>query len=423
MGMAPRTRADNAPLEPGHTSIDRARPTPLPDGTGYRLRWRLCHLDGHVTDHRTRGRTKSEVRARAKRTAADILGASADHTWRPSSTLTDYIATVSAPLIDNPDLAENTRRRYHVALDQLTTALAGHTIATGTRFRTLETALQSIATDHGPESARQARTVWSKYVAGQLVRDELIVANPLAGARIDLSAPKHAYRPPGGQALTAPEYRRVIDHLLALDPTDVPPPRRGSRTHADRIAKRRAVIDLTLLQATTGLRVTEANTLRWDQVTDTGDTLHLTVLPETSKTRRGRTVPILDPRIADRIRDRRTPARPLVIGAPLDGTTPWDPANCRRAVAAFYPELAAVTDTPLLATARTHVWRATLNSLLLGVPLMIRAAYFGHNEAANTRYYTDTTDTGALVTAARAHLIPGPDTPPDVPSDVPLSSS
>lgn len=54
-------------------------------------------------------------------------------------------------------------------------------------------------------------------------------------------------------------------------------------------------------------------------------------------------------------------------------------------------------------TARTHVWRTTLNSLLLGaVPEVQRAAYFGHDAAVNRSAYTDVTDTSEMVEAARA---------------------
>ena len=68
----------------------------------------------------------------------------------------------------------------------------------------------------------------------------------------------------------------------------------------------------------------------------------------------------------------------------------------------MYIELAQVLDIELLETARTHVWRATLNSLLLdSVPEVVRAAFFGHDAAVNRSAYTDLTDTSGMVTAAR----------------------
>lgn len=53
---------------------------------------------------------------------------------------------------------------------------------------------------------------------------------------------------------------------------------------------------------------------------------------------------------------------------------------------------------PLQATARTHVWRATLNSLLAAsVPEVQRAAYFGHDAVVNRSAYTDVTDTSGML--------------------------
>lgn len=73
-----------------------------------------------------------------------------------------------------------------------------------------------------------------------------------------------------------------------------------------------------------------------------------------------------------------------------------------KEIATLYVELAEALNIGLLETSRTHVWRATLNSLLLDtVPEVIRAAFFGHDAAMNRTSYADLTDASSMVTDAR----------------------
>lgn len=111
-------------------------------------------------------------------------------TWKPTSKITTYIDAVSVPAVEAAPLAANSKTRYGVALGLWAAELKGHTIASATRFRVLETALKTIADEHGSESARQCRTVWGKYIAQQLIRDELLTGNPLAGMSVDLTSKK-----------------------------------------------------------------------------------------------------------------------------------------------------------------------------------------------------------------------------------------
>lgn len=129
------------------------------------------------------------------------------------------------------------------------------------------------------------------------------------------------------------------------------------------------------------------------------------VTEEISKTHKARRVPVLDARVAERLLARRN-AAPIgtayVIGAPADQTVPWDRDNSQKATTQLYIELGEALGVELLKTARTHVWRATLNSLLLDqVPEVVRAAFFGHDTAVNRSAYTDLADTSVMVTAAR----------------------
>ena len=84
--------------------------------------------------------------------------------------------------------------------------------------------------------------------------------------------------------------------------------------------------------------------------------------------------------------------------------TAWDRRNCGAETAKLYVEMAQHLGIDRLNTARTHVWRATLNSLLLNeVPEVTRAAFFGHDTTVNRSSYTDLTDTSTMILAAR-HL-------------------
>ena len=379
------------------------------------LDWAIRLHDGRLVKKRSQGATKGQVRQRAKVTAKELL-ATGGGAWKTTSSLGDYLEQVSRQAIENAKLRPNTQTRYLLALGQLAgdckthshaDSLREHSIGSGTRFRALEACLREVAKLHGTESARQARSVLSKYVLQQLNRDELIHGSPLAGMSIDLTSAKPPARKRGGQALTKSEYSAVLDFLLALDPAEgQTKPSRGRWSLADRIAKRRNAVELTLLQATTGLRVSEANSLTWAHVETGNDgTLHVSVTAENSKTHRARRVPILDVRVAERLLTRQNSAASsagYVIGSPANQTIVWNRDNCQKSTTALYLELGDALDIELLKTARTHLWRATLNSLLLDqVSEVVRAAFFGHDTAINRAAYTDLADTSSMVTAAR----------------------
>jgi len=412
--MAPQ-RAATTRLEPGHHSIDRA--TPRKRGDVWLLDWSIRLHNGRLATKRSQGATKGLVRSRAK-DAADELLATGAGTWRTTASLAEYLEQVSKAAIASTQLRPNSRARYLIVLGQLVgeckehshaNSLKGHSISSGTRFRALEACLQEIAELHGAESAKQARTVLSKYVLQQLIRDEVISGNPLLGMSIDLKTKaKPITIARGGQALTRDQYNAVIDYLLELDPADgQTEPRRGRWSLKDKIAKRRNAIDLTLLQAATGLRVSEANAITWARHVETDDAgdIHVTVTKDISKTHKERRVPVLDGRVAERLLTRQNAASSqaaYVIGSPADSAIEWDRRNCGGEVATLYVELAQSLGIELLNTARTHVWRATLNSLLLDeVPEVIRAAFFGHDTAVNRGSYTDLADTSSMVAAAR----------------------
>lgn len=273
----------------------------LPDGT-YRLDWVAVLPDGRTVKRHSKGATQSLVKQRARETAARLFASGGlGSRWDGKSQLADYIREVSAPAVEAADLRDNSRLRYRAALSLLAGecaqskhrhhhSLKGHTISSGTRFRVLEAALREIAELHGSETARQCRTVLGKYVIQQLQRDEAIPGNPLGGMAIDLRSSKpQPVGPRGGGALNRADWAHVIDHLLALDPAAEITMRQGRWSREDRIAKRRTAVDVTLIQAATGLRQAEALALTWGDV-ETGDDgqVIVTVRPEVSKTKRGR---------------------------------------------------------------------------------------------------------------------------------------
>ncbi|MDN6845475.1 MAG: site-specific integrase, partial [Corynebacterium variabile] len=231
--------------------------------------------------------------------------------------------------------------------------------------------------------------------------------SPLAGMDIDYGEFKASQKPSGGNALTDEDYDRVLDWLLELDPAEgVTPPKRGVYTLADRVAKRRNAIDTTLLQATTGMRVSETGTIESEEVIDNRQGGVNVYIPHT-KTDVPRTVTILDDRVADRLRSLRDSTAPgeYVIGSPADRSKVWDRYNRNKTLADFYKEMAAELDIPVMEKSfRSHGWRTTLNMIYYYLPDHIRALWFGHSVDVNHSNYRDPKKdlSGVMVDAARS---------------------
>lgn len=203
---------------------------------------------------------------------------------------------------------------------------------------------------------------------------------------------------------------RLVDDLLEIDYTDVEKPKRGRWGIDAAIAKRRNAIDLTLIQAATGLRVGEANKIKPKhvEVTDDGTMLiHATrevIKGGGNRSYSPRTVPVLDERVAERIlaRCNERGQEDRIIGSPTKPSTVWDESNCQDETQALYQELARDCDVPLFETARTHVWRHTLNTVLLAeVPEVVRAAFFGHTTDVNRSRYTDLSNAHTMIRAVQ----------------------
>src|SRR5699024_5819436 len=116
-----------------------------------------------------------------------------NNAWRLSNNLVDYVDKVSKPAVAKAKLTPLSLQRYEQCLALIVGdcklhrhqhSLKNHTIASGTRFHALENLLTEIANLHGRETARQIRTVVTKYVLTRLIRDELIQGNPIAGVSL-----------------------------------------------------------------------------------------------------------------------------------------------------------------------------------------------------------------------------------------------
>lgn len=390
--------ASKSRLEPGTHSIDRVNPRKS-DG-GYVMDWSLRLHDGKLLRRRSQGKTKGEVKRRARDKAADLLATSADGDWSPSSPVTDYLDRVVKPSITNTSrLKELSKRRYTASFSLVRTELKGYTIHAATRFRVLEKVLKNIART-APGSVSSARTVMTTYLLDALVRDDLIDGNPLRGVHLDLpTSPNTATK---RRTLTEAEWNTVIKHLLTRDVT----PLLMSTKHKNirestRMVHARAV-RMTLLQSVTGLRISEANQIRWRHVIESGGRLVLDATKDIVKGRKGkekgRYIPILRDDVAEYLREHREADDHYVIGSPSTTAKPWTATNADDTVPELYRQVAAATGVPLLADLRSHSWRATLNGVYADkLPATTRAAIFGHTEAINDEYYSDRANIDAVL--------------------------
>lgn len=401
--MAPRKRASRTRINPGESSLERVADA-LPPRGPYDTYISVRTWDGRLKRIKIRASTKGEFRRKGREKVEEALSSSSSR-WKKSDPVADFIDAVSARAVDAAPLRPNTKNRYVLALAQVRVQLDGLTIADATRFRALERALKTVADVHGAESARQARTVMSKYLLDQLIREDLIDHNPLRGISIDLGTVNKATSSvtDGRRALTDAQYNAVIDHLIARDVTVPLPP--GTDRRRTSIVRHDNIVAMTLLQAGTGLRLGEALALTSDDMIVTDGSVSVTVTAAVSKTHRARTVPVLDDRVADYWRDRLTgiPAGAPLIPAPGNPHTVWRRDNATHAAASLYKALGSELSDDVIGRMRSHSWRTVLNARAIsrGVGADVRSAFFGHDATMNARAYTDLTDIESMVNALK----------------------
>lgn len=365
--------------------------------------------DGLTLRRDTRGKmTKGELRAKARRQAEDLKATfGQQNKWRSSDLLGNYIKSEAMNAVrESPRIRDTTRERYILCLSIILDTLGGYPIADALRAGTFGNALTSIAHQHGTATARQVRKVVNKWVIQPLILSGVLASNPIAGLSFDLPEHKASKKPDGGKGLTECEWMRAIDWLLSDDwraVLDENAPIRGKYSRRQLSNVRRSIIEMTALQAATGLRIGEARSLTWNEVGQDCATVEVT--NDASKTHRGRIVPVLEPRVASMLLRRREDFgdHGFVFPSPAtdDPWREWDKSNCSKAVRALYEEMAAECGLELLRTARSHVWRPTLHTIARnkGIPIEMRAALFGHDPETARRYYTDTQDVSGVTKA------------------------
>lgn len=373
------------------------------------MKWSIRLPDGLTLRRDTRGKmTKGELRAKARRQAEALKATfGQQNNWRSSDLLGSYIKSEAMNAIrESTRIRDTTRERYILCLSIASDALGEYPIADALRAGTFGKALASIAQQHGTATARQVRKVINKWVIQPLLLSGVLASNPIAGLSFDLPEHKASNKPDGGKGLTESEWTRALDWLLSDSWQSIlneDTPIRGKYSRRQLANVRRSIVEMTALQAATGLRIGEARSLTWNEVGQDCSTVEVT--NDASKTHRGRVVPVLEPRVVSMLLRRREDfdGHGLVFPSPAadDPWREWDKSNCSKAVRALYEQMAEECDLELLRTARSHVWRSTLHTIARnkGVPIEMRAALFGHDPETARRYYTDTQDVSGVAKA------------------------
>lgn len=404
-------------LKVGKDTIDTSKVRRLEGG--YReLTWRIRLDERTVLERKTRMRTRSDtaVRERARMRADELReqGLVTDvGGWSLGSDMGAYVREESMGAIRRngfkPPLRPLSQERYLHLLELYAEQVDGVPIRSAVAPPNLRAAFAAVAEGHGTPTARKAASVASKYVMGRLQGNGIIQSNPLRGLDLELRQPDAA-KP--RRALTAGERHRCVDWLLSLDASELVPPRRGAGQgrYSDEQRQQRweEARLVTLVQATCGLRINEALSLTRGLVGESGGMMTLEVTPEVSKTHRGRTVPVTDGRVAEAIRKRLDGSvgageDAWLFPSPAVPDHPWDRSNAHKTLRRLYDRMADALGIDELHDMSTHSWRRTLNTewMEMGVPVELRAEYFGHDPSENRSTYTDPSHTATLVRMLR----------------------
>lgn len=391
-----------AKLQPGEDTIKSV--TPRKTETGYELRWRVRDFEGRIHAKRTQARTVGEARRRAFEKAEQIKRATSDATtWTLADSITDFIDHEVEPAIKEKKLSKASRARYLEVMAHYRRYTRGMSISAATSASSLIRTLKAISKEIGPETARQTRSVVSNYLFGQLIVHQLTPSNPIRGMSFDFLKSENSE---GKYYPTQAEWQAFLDYVLTDDPDSPMPGKENAPQAHKREAKARhaRIIQMTELQLATGLRASEARQIIWKDVEqDDHGTVWVTVRPEISKTRIGRTIPVLVPEVGKRLLARKSEDEELVIPQP-NSRRPWDKASVHRAVRDYYEGVASTSEEfAFLKKIRSHAWRGALNTIT--APHLrpdIRAAYFGHTEKVNARAYTDHVNVRPMMEAVEA---------------------
>jgi integrase len=273
-------------------------------------------------------------------------------------------------------------RTFARYVDKPGSSVRGLSLAELNNPQRLRAFLQGVADKHGTGAAHQTRSVLMGLL-NLAVDNGTLTTNALRQVRTVKSQTVKPVR----------EGREPRDTTRAFSREQ----RAALLQHADKLAvaedvlpqtarKRQAAADLATFMAYTGVRITEARSLRWEDV-DLAGALSMegrpSVLVRGTKSRTSlRRLP-LPATLAERLRARaeRTGTAGYVFASPhfADSERQWDQSNCAKALADIFVGAGLSWATP-------HTFRRTVASLLheRGVPLVQIADQLGHADPAMT---------------------------------------
>ena len=400
-----------AKLQPGEHTIKQVKATNFRKGKA--IRWRGRDYTGRVHDKRTQGRDTGECRARALRQWEKILAESAavtsSNSWTLDDSITKFIDDVVIPAVEGADTKPRTQARYLEVLHLYRRYTDGRSMRSLTTAAAIKAVVKTIAEQHGAESARQARSVVSAYVIQQQIEYGLLDRNPIHGVSMSFTRTKKTY----AAIPTVQEWKTLLRFILHEEDATAPMPGQDSPQAKKLSARARhaRVMELTVLQMATGLRISEALTLTWENVQiDAEGTAWVTVTAELAKTGKARRVPVLVPEVSAALAKAHA-GTGLVIPAPTDTNKAWERGGATKAVRHYYKGLAGTQGFEFLRENRSHVWRKVLTTAMAGIlPPHLISAYFGHTPEVSGVSYTDAVSVRPVIETSKLVLLAGDDT-------------
>lgn len=405
--------ARGVPLEPFSNTIAGKVPYQRSDGRWAIDWWYRLDENSAPVQKRTTHRLKSQVKKRAEQIWEKLLDDN-ESQWTNLTPITTFMIEVSKPYLDaHTQLRQRTVDKYQSVYENSLALLKGITIGQMSKRRRCLQFLNDYAQAHGTSSAHHAAVFMRKYVASLLVDEDLYVANPFIGLRATASVSKSTRRALPSEidnsdlALTLDEYHQVFEYLMNRDVTAPAPwATNQHKSSPQTIAKIRAVIDLTLLQMATGLRINEALSTQGRHLSfPNPDRCIIRIPATTSKTSQMRDVEVLLAQVARRLQASDYAQNDYIAGTPTDRSKPWNTRNAHGAIRALYDEMADKLDIEKLLYVSSHSWRRTLNTILENATsIEQRAAGFGHSVLVNQSHYKGHTDMNGFASTARSIL-------------------
>ncbi|WP_158580034.1 tyrosine-type recombinase/integrase [Geodermatophilus marinus] len=275
-----------------------------------------------------------------------------------------------------PRTVEDYGRTFVRYIDRPGATIHGLTLAEANNTQRLRAFLQAVADKHGTGAAKMTRSVLMG-IFNLAVDNGTLNANALRNVRPIASQTTKSLREgrearDTTRALTRAERAALLayaDERAAEEPA-LPQTRR----------KWQAAADLAAFMMGTGVRVTEARSLRWEDV----DLTSGAALIRGTKSRHSRRRVDFPDWLADRLRVRaeRTGGTGYVFASPHfvgDGERMWDQSNAAKTLAELFKGAGLSWATP-------HTWRRTVATIAhqAGAPLVAIADQLGHADPSMT---------------------------------------